>query len=216
MKPGAGSSRRWALPIGVAIGWAFGPGLAAAEPPIPPSDRPPALDWRYQYRKIRHPDGFWAIELPMSWNAPLHRGYGSVFYSEPIAPPPEPGDYRPPARSLMRLDVVLLDRSIEQLEAELMASTGTQGMALARRSTPSIAGRLAVQLEFTGSEAQDFDRTRITLLPVTPSLNLLLVGAYNPDGQPEGAAVLDRIQRSIELFFDRPADTRTPAQQLLP
>jgi len=220
MKGGASFGRRWLGPIGLAmsLGLGLGPGLAAEEPSAPSIDPAPSLNWRYQYRKVRHPDGFWTIELPIAWNMPVHGGYASVFYSEPIALPRTLRDHRPPARSLMRLDVVLLDRSIEQLEAELMASTRAQGMALAMRSTPRIAGRSAVQLQFLGGTngGQDFDRTLMTLVPVAPRLNLLLVGAYNPDAQPEGAATLDRIQRSIELFFDRPADTRTPAQRLLP
>jgi hypothetical protein len=62
----------------------------------------------------------------------------------------------------------------------------------------------------------EFDRTWFTLIPVTPRLSLLLVGSYNPRDNPTAEAVLTKIHRSIELFFEQPTDIRTPAQQLLP
>lgn len=232
------------------LGWLWGGILtpAGAEPgPAVQAPQTP-LDWRYQYRKVRHPQGFWAIELPIDWNMPLHRDYHSVFYSEPIAPS-RGWQPKPLPRSLIRLDLVLLDQSMEAAETDLTTRAEAAGLTLTERSTLSLAGRSAVRMVLdrvisdrvisdqvisdqampnpVSSEAKDakdtkpeagpeFDRTWLTLIPVTPRLSLLLVGSYNPRENPTAEAVLTKIHRSIELFFEQPTDIRTPAQQLLP
>lgn len=219
------------------LGWLWGGILtpAGAKPgPVVQAPQTP-LDWRYQYRKVRHPQGFWAIELPIDWNMPLHRDYHSVFYSEPIAPSRglQP---KPLPRSLIRLDLVLLDQSMAAAETDLTTRAEAAGLTLTERSTLRLAGRSAVRMVLDQavldqvisdqviSEAKDtkpeagpeFDRTWFTLIPVTPRLSLLLVGSYNPRDNPTAEAVLTKIHRSIELFFEQPTDIRTPAQQLLP
>lgn len=203
-----------AIAIGNMAGAAAQVSRAAEQPERSPDRADEVLTWRYQYRKIRHPQGFWAIELPFGWNAPIIDGYQAVFYSESIAPAPKPDELLAPSRSLLRLDVVMLDRSKAQAEAELLANAQAQGMNLLERSHLTVAGRSAERWLFAGGAT--FDRTSMTLLPISNDLSLLLVGSYNAEGDAAGPARLDRLQRSIELFFDRPTDARSPAQQLMP
>lgn len=206
------------LAIGLVIGWSGGAAAQVSrlsgEPDRSPEPSSNALTWRYQYRKIRHPQGFWAIELPFGWNAPLIDGYQAVFYSESIAPATQPDKLLAPSRSLLRLDLVMLDRSKAQAETELLANAQAQGMDLLAQSHLTVAGRSAQRWLFAGGNT--FDRTSMTLLPIADDLSLLLVGSYNVDGDETGPARLDRLQSSIELFFDRPTDPRSPAQQLMP
>lgn len=203
-----------AIAMGNVAGAAAQMSRASEQPERSPDRADEVLTWRYQYRKIRHPQGFWAIELPFGWNAPIVDGYQAVFYSESIAPATKPDELLAPSRSLLRLDVVMLDRSKPAAEAELLANAQAQGMDLVERSRLTVAGRSAERWLFSGGNT--FDRTSMTLLPIADDLSLLLVGSYNMDGDATGPARLDRLQRSIELFFDRPTDPRSPAQQLMP